>query len=382
MNYIEFLFWVSALLIFITWIMYPILIFLCSKFIKLGNNKSIDYYMPVSVIIAAHNEEKIIKQKIEDVYSGIYPSSLLELIVASDGSSDATVVLSKRLIKKFPTIKVLDIRPQRGRANAHNSAVKIAKGDILVFTDADTKFDRYFLREIVAAFNNQNVGFASGRLEYLNTEEADIQKNVNIYWKFELWMRECESRLGLLTTGSGACCAVRKSLYREIPPTGDVDFTTPLDVVKAGFVCKYIPEAIAFDFLPNTPQAEFKARVRMTAKNFHGTLARWGIKGFLLHPLCSISLLFHKIFRWLTPYFMLFFLMTNIFILDLSPFYIVSLSVQGVFYLWGLLGFLKISMPGTSFISNFIMANMAFFYGVNKALFGSVPSVYKPVGQS
>jgi len=381
MEYFNIMFFSSFFLLTATWLLYPSIIFLISKIRKpQNNNHSKKHKSPISIIIAAHNEEQIIAQRIKNIFSGTYPMNLLEVIITSDGSTDSTVAISQKLSKEFP-IKVIDIQPQRGRANAHNAAAKIANGNILVFTDADTIFDKLFLDEIIKAFNNQKVGFASGCLKYINKNKSTIQKNVNFYWKFELWLRKCESKIGLLSTGTGACCAVRKSLFREIPATGDVDFTTPLDVIKNGYLCKYVPTAVAFDYLPSTKGSEFKARVRMTTKNFHGTLVRWGITNLILHPLYSVSIFFHKIFRWLTPHLMIMLLISNIYLCDISSFYSFAFIIQIVFYCWGILGFFKIHAPYSGMISNFLLANIAFFYGVNKALLGKVPRVYKPIRQ-
>ena len=329
----------------LVWVGYPLALIGVSCFKKRPNNSHAEYQPTVSVVVAAHNEARNLEARISNIFSSSYSEAKIEVVVVSDGSSDETPSVINRLKEKYPRVKLLNIISQAGRSNAHNVAVHHCEGEILVFTDAETVYEHSCLQKIVECFQYEEVGFSSGVLKYRNQSSNSVTKSAGIYWQFEYFLRELESRLGIYAFGSGAICAVRKSLYREILPAGDVDFTTPLDVVLQGKICIHKSDAIAYDEMPDSPDRDFKARVRMTAKNFYGTIERWGIRGVLGHPVYSVVILLHKIGRWLTPYGMLALFASNICILSSSIFYVGTFIVQAVFFLLAA-AFLK---PSSSF---------------------------------
>lgn len=252
----------------------------------------------------------------------------------------------------------------------------------MVFTDAETLFAPTFLQKITGVFNFDEVGFSSGVLKYRNLLSNAVTESAGIYWQFEYFLRNHESHLGIFAFGSGACCAVRKSLYRDIPPVGDVDFTTPLDVVLQGKKCIHVPDAIAYEEMPGTPERELNARIRMTAKNLYGTIERWSIIGMLIHPWYTLVIFFHKIGRWLTPFGMIALFISNLMLLFTHHIYIAFFLLQMFFYLMAFMGYKKINIPLARLSYSFCLANVGFFMGVLKALTGRVPKLYKPVSQA
>ncbi|RLB04932.1 MAG: hypothetical protein DRG83_03730, partial [Deltaproteobacteria bacterium] len=201
-----------------------------------------DCFPIVSVIVAAYNEEKSIGRRIENLLEQNYPKDKLEIIVASDGSTDRTV----RIAKQFLGVKVLDFKENRGRAAIQNDGVKIAKGEVIVFTDSETEFEKNFLRRITEYFFYEKVGCVVGNLVY-RTQRTSISESEGFYWKLEKKLRRLESDLGILSTATGACMAVRKNLWKDLAPIDDSDFTTPLDVILQGYKIVYAPDAIAYD---------------------------------------------------------------------------------------------------------------------------------------
>lgn len=337
--------------------------------------------LSVSIVVAACNEENVIEGRILDILNSTYPKNLLEIIVVSDGSTDRTDELVEKLGADYETVKLIRIPAQSGRANAHNTAVPGCQGDILVFTDADTSFDKDFISRIVAPFSDEQVGFASGTLIYQNRGESEVTESVGFYWRYELALRTLESKLGILAFGSGACLAVRRDLFQPIPPSGDVDFITPLDVVLQSYKCIHVKDALAYDRLPDSDAKEFKARVRMTAKNFHGTILRWGFSNLFLHPVYSLVIFFHKIARWLTPFFFIGILISNLFLLDQGAIYRIAFTGQCLFYFLGLAGLLGIRLLFSGQIYSFLLANIGFLFGILKAVTGRVPKSYTPVNK-
>jgi cellulose synthase/poly-beta-1,6-N-acetylglucosamine synthase-like glycosyltransferase len=377
----------SLLLLLYTYLGYHLLLNLLVAFKskyseqpKQPNNIYLDnYYFPgISIIIAAYNEEKNIAKRIENLLKQDYPQSKLEIIVASDGSTDKTIEIAKQY-KKYG-VKVLDFKQNRGRAAIQNDALKKSIGEIVIFTDAETEFKKNFIKKIISYFSNNNIGCVVGNLIY-KTKGTSISESEGLYWKFEKKLRELESKLGILATATGACMAVRRNLWRDLTPIDDSDFTTPLDVILQGYRVVYAPDAIAYDVPPSSITGELRARIRQTAKNLVGTLKRWGWRGWVKHPFVSWGLLSHKILRWLTPFFMLGAFISNIFLLEEGLFYQLTFIAQAVFYLTAFIGLIgelvKKRIPIASTIFSFCVANIGMGIGVIKGLIGKAPAAYK-----
>ena len=364
------------------WALYPILVTALSKFRNQTNEPYNNEYRPtLSVLIACLNEEESIGKRIDDIYQCNYPDELIQIVLISDGSTDNTV--KNALAKNTPnhTITIVENAQKSGRAIAHNTGVLQATGEILVFTDAGTAFDKEFLHAIVKPFSSTNVGFVTGALRYTNADRTDVTQSAGLYWKFEQILRQSESDLGINVFGSGACCAMRKTLYRDIPPTGDVDFNSPLDAALQDHLCIHQPSAIAYDEMPDSRENELKARIRMTSKNFKGTLERWGWSGLKKYPLKSIVILSHKYGRWITP-----FLLIALFLSSLASWAMTGgvlttalVLAQIAFYTMGAIGFFKISAPGASTIYSFLLGNYGIMLGVIRAISGRVVATYSPI---
>ncbi len=376
----EFIFWLSVSMISYIYVGYYLILHILLKFVPSGEKAGLntEYFSQVSIIVAAYNEEMVIKRRIKNLLELNYPKDKVEIIIASDGSTDKTADIAKQYQDKG--VIVLDFKTNRGRAAVHNDSAKVAKGNIIVFTDATTNFDKNFLQEVVKFFIEEKVGCVVGKLQY-KTKESSISKSEGLYWRFEIVLREIESKLDLLATGSGACIAVRKNLFKHLSPIDDVDFTTPLDVILQGHKIVFAKDAVAYDTPPHSVGGELEARIRMTSKNFIGTLRRWGLKGWIRYPLVSWSLLSHKILRWLTPFFMVSVLITNVFLLNERWVYRLTFAGQIAFYSVALVGFIgELSgkrIPLASTIFSFCVGNLGMGIGVIKGLLGKAPASYK-----
>jgi len=378
--FFKLIFWISIFIIFYVYFGYFLILkylsFLYKKREILISEKQ--KFPFVSIIIAAYNEEKVINKRIENLLQQDYPKDKLEIIVASDGSMDKTVEIAKQFEKHG--IKVLDFKQNRGRAAVQNDSIKKAKGEIVIFTDAETEFEKNFLKNIVKYFSDNKVGCVVGNLIY-KVKKSSISQSEGFYFKFEKKIRELESNLGILATATGACMAVRKKLWKDLTPIDDCDFTIPLDVILQGYKVVFAKDAIAYDIPPSSIRGELKTRIRQTSKNFIGTLKRWGIKGWIKHPFVSWGLLSHKILRWFTPFFIVGLFISNIFLLNKSWFYKFAFVGQIIFYILAIFGFIgelfKKSIPIASIIFSFCIANIGMGIGVIKGLLGKAPAAYK-----
>ncbi|MCP4023525.1 MAG: glycosyltransferase, partial [Desulfobacteraceae bacterium] len=209
----EFLFWISITALFYVYFGYYLTLKLLYAFIQPTNTlikkTAAPVFPQVSVVIAAFNEEKNIAARIKNLLEQDYPGQM-EIIVASDGSNDNTVSISSQF-KKFG-VKVLDFKENRGRAKVHNDAIEDAAGDIVVTTDAETIFEKNFITQITAPFQDSRVGCTVGRL-YFWDKKSGIAKAEGLYWKWEVRTRILQDKLGVLMTGTGACTAFRKILF-------------------------------------------------------------------------------------------------------------------------------------------------------------------------
>lgn len=275
----------------------------------------------LSVLLTVHNEEAEITARLEDILGQDYPSDRLEIVVASDGSTDHTEALVQSFAAAHPdrAIVLVAARSQGGKSAAQNLALTSVTGEIVVLTDAATRFASDFLRLIAQPFRDANVGCVSGQVKFARND-GSISSGQERYWQSEMMLRDCESRLGILAVASGQAMAFRRALFRPLPPHIGDDCIIPLDVAAAGARVVHQPNAIAFDTNESRIRRELRARARMTARNWVGTWRHPVLLSPLHHPGYSLALWSHKLMRWLSPVFLLVMAMTSAW-LSRQPFY-------------------------------------------------------------
>ena len=210
----ELLFWSVVGLLCYTWFGYHLLLSLLVK-VRSGGNPEIvqsDDLTRVTVIVPAYDEESVIQSRIRNLLESEYARDHLEIIIGSDGSSDRTVQIARTFAHQG--VKVMDVPENRGRADVHNDCIKVASGDIVVFTDSESLFDSRCISELVRPFSSPMVGAVIGRLKYM-TDGSAVGEAEGLYWKEELRLKELEHELGIVNNGLGACMAIRKHLFRR-----------------------------------------------------------------------------------------------------------------------------------------------------------------------
>lgn len=333
----------------------------------------------ISVVVLAYNEQDTIVQKIENALQCQYPSDRFELLVVSDGSTDDT----DNLVRQYPDSRVRLFRPphREGISDSQNQAVEQVRGDIVVFSDAETVFDTDFLVQIAKAFADPTVGCVTGRLFMKLKSGQGISESQGFYWSYELKLRSLESRLGVLAVGSGACLAIRREIYHPLKPEHGGDCVIPLEAVRQGWKVVQAEQALAYDQMHHELRREFRARVRMTTRNWLGTWAYPELINPWSRPGYAGVLWCHKLLRWLSPFFLL--AATGISIglaLRAEFFLFASLGFTG-FYLLGLLGWLAETrgkkVPLASTIFSFLLAQAGFLLGVIIAISGRYKLDYR-----
>jgi cellulose synthase/poly-beta-1,6-N-acetylglucosamine synthase-like glycosyltransferase len=365
-------YWGSLALLAYVYIGYPMLLVIAARGLR---RKTVERRVDlprVSLIISAYNEAKVIGKKLRNSLALEYPRERLEILVVSDCSSDQT----DEIVRSFGRhgVKLLRMPERSGKTAGLNEAVRHARGEVLVFSDANAEYDRQAIARLVRNFADPEVGAVTGESRYLVEENDASTESENAYWRYELALKKLESALGSLVGGDGAIYAIRKSLYRELDQADLSDFVNPLQIVQQGYRNVYESEAVCYEGGAEDFAAEFRRKVRIVNRAWRAT---WKMRG-LLNPfrygVFAVQFLSHKVLRWLAPVFMLFLLVANIVIAQRSTFYAVTLAGQALFYTAALTGWLLSRSGNPIFLMNvpyyFCSVNLASLVGMLQALGG------------
>lgn len=259
----------------------------------------------LTVIIAAYNEAEFIHQRVRNLLELDYPSELLQIIIASDGSDDGTELIAKEAAKGDCRVSVLGFTERRGKVSVLNDVCEKAEAEILIFSDANVDFAPDALRHLVKPFMNSDVACVCGKLCFRSRPGQAHAESEGFYWKMETWLKEMEGSRGVLLGANGAIYALRRSLWRECPKDTVVeDFYIPMRLLMEKWRVLFEPKAIALEDLPPALKDEFGRRVRIGAGDYQ---ALWRCLP-LLHPrfgLAAWVFLSHKVLRWIGPFFLL-----------------------------------------------------------------------------
>ncbi len=218
-----------------------------------------DVLPTVSIVVAAHDEEDVIARRLENLLALDYPAELVEIVVASDASADRTDAIVEELAAREPRIRLVRC-PRGGKVAAQNLTVKQTTGAILAFSDANCTWAPDALRRLVRPFADPAVAYACGRL---SIERADGTNREGAYWRYEVWLRAQESRLGSITGGNGSIYAVRREDYVDVDPRFGHDLSFPYLMVQRGRRAVYEPSAVASEKPSRDLEDEFRRKVRM-----------------------------------------------------------------------------------------------------------------------
>ncbi len=286
----------------------------------------------ISIVIAARNEATNLAMKLENLRALDYPADLMQVVIASDGSTDATETL---LRSAGPSVVPVILKDSGGKAAALNAAVQQTSGEILLFLDARQRVDPSAARQLVACFADPDVGAVSGELLLESDTGESADNALGLYWKIEKMIRKLESESGSVVGVTGAIYAIRHNLYREIP-AGTIldDVFVPMHVAQQGKRVIFEPTAIARDRIFKEKGKEFSRKVRTLTGNYQLLrLAPW-----LLSPANPLLFRFisHKMLRLLVPVFLATMVVTSL--LAQGPVYRLLFWAQVLFYLLALAG--------------------------------------------
>jgi poly-beta-1,6-N-acetyl-D-glucosamine synthase len=369
----EVFFWLLITLILYTYGIYPIVLFFLSKLKNpLPDSRELknEVLPKVDLLIAAYNEEKVIEYKLKNSLNLDYPKELLNIWIASDGSVDRTNEIVKKYSNINTNVHLIEF-PRTGKSGVLNKSLEHLKGDIIVFSDANTEYLPDAIKKLVKHYNNPAIGCVSGRLYYRNPGEIVSGKGESFYWRYENSLKRIESKIGYIAGANGAIYSIRRSLFEPFPTrTVNDDFTASMKIVEKGYKSIYEEGAEAYEDVAPSTGSEFRRHIRDGAGHY---IAIFHLLK-LLNPFLGIrSFIYwsHRIIRWLVPFFMIFIFLLNILLLN-NTFYQTTFILQCLFYLFAILGWLSIKYTKLPFFLYipfyYCNLNLALFLGFIKSI--------------
>lgn len=318
------LFWGALAVIAWVYVGYPVVLGLAARLGRRPVRKA-SITPTVSLIICAYNEAKDIRRKLEEVRGLDYPADRLQVIVASDGSTDGT----DDIVREFaPAVELLRVEPRAGKTNAQNHAVQHARGDILAFSDVTTEYPRESLRRMIENFADPSIGCVGGDLIYGNQPKNPSAEGRALFWSYERQLRLWESQVHSMIGTAGCAYAMRRALYLPLDAGAISDFVQPGLVTARGHRTVLEPAAPVYEPVESfTLGEELERRARVITRGLRGAFRMPMLLNPALHPWFATVLWSHRVLRWLVPVFLLVLLAAS-----------AALSTRGGLYAWALAG--------------------------------------------
>ena len=322
---LEGLFWLAGALLFYGAAGYPFLLRVWAKVARRRSSvrgRTRGDEPLVTLIVAAHDEESVIARKVADAHAQDWPADRLEVIVCSDGSTDATVAQARAAGAEV----VLDL-PRGGKVRAQDAGVERARGEIVAFGDANALWEPDALRELVAAFGDPEVGYVCGQVRFVNEEGTNQE---GLYWRYEMVLRALESRLASVTAGNGAIYATRREAYLVVEPIMGHDLSFPFNMVKRGWRAVYAPRARAHEKMVPSIEGEFARKRRMMSHAWPIVLRGGMLSPRGYGPAYALMIVSHRLLRYAAPFLHLLAFAANIALVAAGggALYVITLAAQ------------------------------------------------------
>ena len=303
----------------------------------------------VVLVVSAHDEEDVIARRVENLLELDYPRAQLEIVVASDGSTDRTDEIVEEIAAREPRVRLLRC-PRAGKVAAQHKAVRETTSELLAFTDANTEWKPDALRKLVRNLADEEVGYVCGQLRLESPDGANLE---GLYWRYEVWVREQESVASSITAGNGAIYAVARERYVEDDPKFGHDFGFPYLMEQNGHRAVYEPEAVAVEKPASEPEDEYGRKVRTIARSWGHIVTGRAFRP--TRPLYLFQLVSHRMLRYSSGLLHVLLLLSNLALLARAPFYRRFLAFQLMGLALAAAGRARLPIPG---------ARLAYYYYV------------------
>jgi len=374
------LFFVLLFLSFHSYLFYPIIMKVIASFQK--PNGAFHVNPTASILISAYNEAKVIRSRIENIAVQDYDFAKLEVIVGSDNSSDGTNDILLQLQEKYSWLTVFIFTQRRGKASVLNDLMRSARNEILIFTDANTEFEKTAVQKLMRGFGSDEIGGICGRLILRETSGNKYESiEERKYWEYETFIKKAEGKCGILIGANGGIFAVRRSLLDELPPDAITDdFYITLSVLLKNRKFIYEEGAVASEDITADISSEFRRKVRFAATNFQ-TLFYFRKLLFNRNVLLSFAFWSHKIIRWFFPFILMGMLIINLILRNSSELFLLLLYPQLALYGVGLIGYVlslcKIRITVFSVFYFFLVSNLALLVGFARFVQGKQSTIWQ-----
>lgn len=381
----EIIWWSSVVAIIQSYVTYPLIVSILSM-IRKENDRVLtaaDDPPYVCIIMAVHNEEQVISEKIQSIYNTGYPGDKFELLVGSDGSSDKTNDILQHLSEQYESLHFISFLRRRGKPAVINELRDRARGSILIMTDAQVLFTPDTIFELVKHYKNDQIGLVGANILNTRIDKSGISYQEWSFMSREIRLKYHEGRAwGTMIGAYGACYSIRNEFYSQVPEGYSVDdFYITMKVLENKKRCILEMKAVGYENVPNRLSEEFRRKIRIAAGNFQNLKTFYKL---LWPPFTGVAFSFfsHKVLRWLGPFFLLFLLISNIILAFNHTFYRIPLIIQGVLIISPFIDFLlrKIGLHIVilRFITHFYSMNLALLAGFLKFIKGTETNVWQP----
>jgi cellulose synthase/poly-beta-1,6-N-acetylglucosamine synthase-like glycosyltransferase len=330
-------FWICCALLIYSYVLYPLLVGVLAKRIGMPVAGD-DVLRRVTIIVTAYNEADCIRAKLDNLAGLEYPREQIQILVVSDGSSDATEEIAAGY--EVRPVRVLRVDGRQGKTACQNAAALAADGEILVFTDATTRLQADAVRAMVSKFADPQVGCVGGRLEYVSDAGNITGSGGEAYWSYEIRLRVGESSLGSLIGVSGCLYAVRKSAYRPIDPGLISDFAIAMKMQEQGLRTVLAPDACCYESTLEDGTRELSMRVRVGIRSLNALVRERRFLNPMKYGRFAWQLWSHKVLRYASPFLWIGALAANIVLLSYHVAYLVMFVGQCAILAAGVAGFM------------------------------------------
>jgi cellulose synthase/poly-beta-1,6-N-acetylglucosamine synthase-like glycosyltransferase len=334
---LEVVFWVSLAAFVYAYAGYPVLLWLVSRW-RARSVRAAPFEPTVSVVITAYNEERDLRGKLHNTLALDYPREKLEILVASDCSTDATDDIAREFAPQGVKLHRQPVR--EGKTAAQNAAMEKVTGEIVVFSDATTLYQPDVLRVMMSNFADETVGCVAGKLIYVDPSQTSVGRGAKSYWSYETFLKTHESRIWSLIGASGCLYAVRRAAYVPLYPEACSDFIIATKMVEQGLRAVYEPGAVCTEETNQRADREFRMRVRVITQTFTDLWRHRHMMNPFRSGFYAVQLLSHKVLRYLVPVFLALLLASAAALARHSWFYGAVLVIQLTFYVLALVGLL------------------------------------------
>ena len=378
------LFWTSVFLIFHSYVLYPLILAFLARNKKENTlvyeaNEELPF---VSIIMACHNEEMVLVEKIRSLYYTLYPLNKFEVLVGSDASTDGTNRICKVYSGNYEGFQFYPFKERKGKPSIVNQLIAKAKGDIVIITDANVLFQIKTIFELVKHFKNKKIGLVDTVMMHTGLNKSGISFQENAYISQEVKSKQREGNIwGTMMGPFGGCYAVREEDFPSLPKNFLVDdFYVNMKILDKGLKTVNSSTAWVTEDVSNNLSDEFKRKIRIATGNFQN-LKKFFFLLFQRKKGLAFSFISHKIIRWFGPFFFLTAFTSNFLLINTLPYkilfflqlFILSLSLSDIIFKK-----LNLHIVFLRFITHFIGMNIALFIGFFTFLFGVNSGIWEP----